>query len=781
MSILSASSIGLPTSTQLAVSGLVSGIDTGKVIEGLLTIEQQKIQVLDRKKTIIQGVQTAFKGIEARLLALQGQMTQLSRTQNGVFEARTVASSDETALTAAASSSAVAGVYQMRIASLAKAHQVASQGFDTVGNAITHGTLQIKVGDKSSTITVDGSNDTLQGLVDTINSSGASVTASVVNDGSGEGTQGYRLLLSSKSTGVTNRIILTNNLGATGGGATNPIFNAGSVSNAILATGNTSTSSIQSNVGANFTGTSNNVYTFTVIQGGTVGTDNNLQIAYSDTAGVNTGTITVNAGDVNVLKDAAQGIRVQFASGTLVAGDKFTVKAFVPTVQDAADASVTLGSGAGAMMVNSATNQLDSLIPGVALHLQASDPAKDITLTVANDTEKMKKAIQDFVSSYNDVLSFIDDQARFDADSGVAGPLLGNRQALSIQDQVRSVITDAVAGANPLLNHIGALGITTGDDGKLVVNDTKLADVLAGNRAGVSLGDVRKLFALTGAASNPGIQFVTGSTKTRASTTPYNVQITQAAEKAALTATTALAVSTIINGANNTLVVKLDGATSGTLTLAAGTYTPVMLAQALQSAINSDAALAGRHVSVGLIGNKLSVTSDRFGLASEVTTQSGTSLATLGFAPGAAATGRDVVGSFLVDGEVESAHGSGQFLLGDATNANTADLQVRVALSAAQVGGGLTADLSVTRGVASRLDNVLANLFDPINGRLNTIDSGFQASLDHLDEQSAKQNEIMESRRVQLQKQFAAMERVLSQLQSASNFLSGQATSLKTK
>ena len=781
MSSISASSLGLPTGGALSVSGLVSGIDTGKVIEGLLALEQSKITVIDAKKAKIQGIQTAFKGIEARLLALQGTLTQLARTQNGVFDARTVASSAESALTAAASSSAVAGVYQFRIGSLAKANQIASQGFDSVNDAITQGTFQVKVGDATTTVTIDGTNNTLQGLAEAINTSGASVTASIVNDGSGEGSQGFRLLLTSKTTGVANRITLTNGLGATGGGATKPTFDVASISNAVVPTGNTSTSAIQSNAGAGYTGNTNNVYTFTVVQGGAVGTDNNLQIAYSDATGTNTGTITVNASDVNTFKDVAQGIQVKFAAGTLVAGEKFTIKAFVPNVQDAVDASVTIGSGNGAMTVTSASNQLDALIPGLTLSLHAADPNKDLTLTVGNDTDKMKKAIQDLVSSFNDVMTYIDEQVRYDADSGIAGPLLGNRQALTIQDQVRSVLTNIVSGASSQLNYLGALGITTGDDGKLTINDAKLTDVLTGKKAGVTLNDVRKLFALTGSATNPQVQFVVGSTKTKASATPYTVHLTQAAEKATLTAGTALGASTVINGSNNSFVVKIDGATSSTLTLANGTYTATALAQAVQSAINSDTALLGRHVNVGLVTNKLTITSDRFGLASEVITQSGNALTTLGFTAGGSASGRDVVGSFVVDGVTETARGTGQFLQGDSGNANTADLQVRVTLSPAQIGAGLDTSLTVTRGIASQLDNVLNSIFDPVNGRLKTIDDGFQESIELLEEQKIKQNEIMESRRVSLQKQFAAMERVLSQLQSASNFVSMQAASMNKK
>lgn len=778
MSILSSSSV---TNPSLAVSGLVSGIDTGKVIEGLLAIEQQKISVIDAKKARVQTQQAAFKGIEARLLALQGQMTQLSRSQNGVFDARTAQSSDTDILTAAAGRTAVPGVYHVRVGSLARANQIASQGFDRLDSAVTHGAIQIRVGDNTTTITVDSSNDTLEGLANAINNSAAPVNASIVNDGSGDDMQGYRLLLSSRATGTANRIVLTNNLEPSGNGITKPAFDTGTIGHAMSLATNSGTAVIQSNAGSGYVGATNSTITFTVLQGGTVGTDGNLVIGYSNATGGISGTITLDPGDVDTLKNVAQGIQVKFAAGTLVAGDQFTVKGFVPTVQDATDATVTLGSGDGALMVTSANNQVDTVIPGVTLQLLAANLSKDIAVTVENDTQKMGKAIQDFVAAFNETMGFIDQQIRYDASTGQAGPLLGSRQAIAIQDQVRSALADVVTGANPQLNHIGALGISFNEEGRLIVDDKKLSAVLGGNRPGVSLDDVRRLFALSGTSDTPEIQFVTGSTRTRASVAPYTVQVSQAAERANLIGALPLPPSTVIDTANNTLVIGVDGATSTTLTLPAGTYSRLALAQAVQGAINGDPTLLGRKANVSLSNDALAISSLQYGSASQIRVIGGSALSALGFSSGLSAQGRDVIGTFAVGGTVEPARGNGQFLLGHSENDNTADLQVRVNLTSAQVGTGITASLQVSRGVASRLDRVLTNLFDPVNGRLKSLDGDFQSSLQSLDAQKSRQAEIMQSRQEQLQKQFAAMERVLAELQGASNLISAQASSISQK
>src|SRR5438552_1200493 len=85
-------------------------------------------------------------------------------------------------------------------------------------SAIIHGTLELKVGNAATSITIDSSNDTLQGLADAVNASGAAVTAYIINDGSGAGQQGYRLVLASKATGTSNQVSVVNHLAASGSG-----------------------------------------------------------------------------------------------------------------------------------------------------------------------------------------------------------------------------------------------------------------------------------------------------------------------------------------------------------------------------------------------------------------------------------------------------------------------------------------------------------------------------------------------------------------------------------
>jgi flagellar capping protein FliD len=764
-------------SSRLSVSGLATGLDTEKIIEALLTIQTKQLQSLEAKQAAVVQKQTAFKGVESKLLGLQTALGSLAKSQNGIFDVRKVTSSAESLVTASATSTAVPGSYTFRVNNLARAHQIASQGFDDANSTITQGTIQIGIGSTTKTITIDATNNTVTGLANAINSSGAGVTASVIRDGR---NQPYRLVLSSTKTGTQNAITVVNNLAADSGNARKPELSSTYIGAAVKDPAFTGTSTPASNSGTGaYTGTTNNRYTFTVVQGGTVGLSLDIQIAYTDSTGANTGTITLGLGDIDVFKTVAQGVQVKFSSGTLVAGEKFTLDTYVPTVQQAADASLTLGSGSGALTITSPTNQVEGIVPGVTLNLVGADSTKDVTVTVASDTEKARQAILDLIDSFNGVMEFIDNLVSYDKETQKAGVLLGNRSVIGIQDQVRDIMTQTVAGLPSLMNRLGALGVTITDKGRLVVNTTKLDDALAGRVTGVTLDDVRRLFTLAGKSTNSGIQFVTGSAKTKAAANPYQVDVTQAATQAKMTATTPLAASTVISASNNTFTITVDGKLSGTLTIANGTYTRAQLAQAVQTSINSNSDLLGRQVAVTLDADRLVITSNTYGSSSEVRIGTGNALATLGFVGSENGTGQNVAGSFIVNGQSESATGNGQFLVGNTSNANTADLQVRVTLTSSQVQAGVDADLTITRGVASKLDQALAAMMDPVTGRLKTINDGFEDNIEDIQETMDRQKASFEARRQALLLQFIALESTVSKLKSTGDFLATQLTVLR--
>ena len=752
----------------ISISGLISGLDTASIIKGLEAVQQQQINDINTQETNIEAQEAEYTALQVKMTTLQSSLSTLENTTNGAFTGRTATASDPSLATVAASPSAVAGVYNLTVNSIAKANIIASQGFDSANTAIAQGTFGIANGSGSvTTVTINSANATLQGLTNAINASGAGVTASIVNDGSGNDAN--RLLLTSNSTGTSNAINITNNLTNTAGGAATPEFGQNSIGGVNLGAGFTGTSTPTVNTGpGGYTGTANDQYTFSVVSGGTVGTDS-IQLQYTDSTGA-TGTVNVDPSDLNQPVNVAQGLQLTLGSGTLVAGQTFSVKTYVPTVQAAQNASVTLGSGAGALTIKNSTNSLNNLISGVTIQLNSADSTKNLAITVANDTTTPATAINAFVSAYNSLQSEISTDTAYDASSSTGGILLGDSRATGIQNQLAGIVGNIVPGINQAANRLAVLGITFDQNGQLDVDSTTLQNALSGGIPGVSLTDINNLFGLSGQSTNSAVQFVSASASTNASK-PVTVNVTQAATDASVTSSTVVASLVTVDCTDVDLTLSLDGKTS-TVTLAHGIYSQSQLATTLQSAVNSDTDFNGRSLSVGVLNGQLTFTSASYGSQSQVTIGSADSNAVLGLNGNESSSGIDVQGSFTVNGVTEAATGNGQFLLGATTNANTAGLQVRVNLTQDQITAGNNSSVvTVSQGIGTQLDNTLTTMLDPVSGELTDIQNGYTAQITALDSRKADETTLMNDQTSRLQDEFTQMEETLQQLQASTNFL----------
>jgi flagellar hook-associated protein 2 len=272
------------------------------------------------------------------------------------------------------------------------------------------------------------------------------------------------------------------------------------------------------------------------------------------------------------------------------------------------------------------------------------------------------------------------------------------------------------------------------------------------------------------------MSFVLGSTRTQASTSGYQVDISQAAEQATITGA-AFAGSTVITSANRSLELKLDGKTA-TVQLSEGTYTAQQLADHLEQIINESEEFPAREINVSLASGALQLTSAKYGLTSDLEIVSGTAIADLGLTAGLKDNGRDVVGSFIVNGKTEAAVGRGRLLTGDPDNENTADLQVQVTLSPSDVVAGAEGTITVSRGLASSLDQVLGKLLNNEDGLLTSVDDGFDGQLKSLQTSIDRQTKLFDLQEQSIRKQFQALETAISQLNATSSYLGGQLANL---
>ena len=209
----------------LTATGVGSGLD----IEGLVSklMDAEKVPKEQRLLTREADITSDISGLASLKGALSELQTSLaSANALSTFKQRNASSDQPTAVTVEANINASVGSYSVSTQSLAGAQSLAVRNsFSSVNETVGAGTLEFtfgttgytphatnnasdtydsfvaKAGATSATVTIDSSNNTLSGVKDAINQANFGVTAAIVSDGAG-----YRLLISSNSTGAENSL-----------------------------------------------------------------------------------------------------------------------------------------------------------------------------------------------------------------------------------------------------------------------------------------------------------------------------------------------------------------------------------------------------------------------------------------------------------------------------------------------------------------------------------------------------------------------------------------------
>jgi flagellar hook-associated protein 2 len=209
--------------SSISSPGIASGLDVNGIVAKLMELERRPLTRLDTKEADYNAKLTAYGSIKGALSSLQTAAASLAATTT--FNAKSVAVSDATVVTASASSAAAAGSYTLTVTQLAKLHTLRSTtDYATTADTFNTGTLAISIGGGSAVnITIDSSNNTLAGIRQAINDAHAGVTATILNDGATN-----RLVLTSNTSGSVGAI----SVAATdsGSGGTHPLSGLDSVS-----------------------------------------------------------------------------------------------------------------------------------------------------------------------------------------------------------------------------------------------------------------------------------------------------------------------------------------------------------------------------------------------------------------------------------------------------------------------------------------------------------------------------------------------------------------------
>ena len=153
------------------------------------------------------------------------------------------------------------------------------------------------------------------------------------------------------------------------------------------------------------------------------------------------------------------------------------------TTQNAQNAKVELNG----LVVESSSNTFANTIPGMSFTV-SEVTSTAATLNVKADTEAMKKNIQEFVDTYNELNDLLTQSTKYVEESKTAGVLQGDSATVSLQNSLR-MLTQGISGSTGGLTRLAEIGIQMQEGGKLSTDTTKL------DKALTNLEGLKGLFA----------------------------------------------------------------------------------------------------------------------------------------------------------------------------------------------------------------------------------------------------------------------------------------------
>ncbi|MCL5097775.1 MAG: flagellar filament capping protein FliD [Candidatus Omnitrophica bacterium] len=482
----------------LGISGLASGFDWLSLVDQLADVERAPQKELRSEQDLIQQRNNALSSVKTQLGVLKSRAESLK--DPALFDSRIAASSDSSVATAIAAAGTALGTYRFNVTQLATA--AVRQGTDDAGGQLSAtndvsglvlSAASFSTPITAGTFTVNGkqisiaTSDTLQAVFDKIKAATGnaviarydSATDKVVLSSAGEIVLGSATDSSNfihaaklynngtgdvasdcalgaiKLSGPINQANFADPISDGGSGAGEFKINGVSIS---FNTGTDSVANVISRINDSATGV-------------TAGYD-----AVNDRF-----TLTnKNSGDIGI---ALEDVTGNFLAATGLSGG---------TLQRGLNLQYTLNDSGILSSSSNTITEISSGLEGLSVNVSAEG---SFTITVGADTEKIKAAITDFVTQYNQAQSLLSTQTASSTDSTgkvTAGTLAGDPDANDLISRLRNLVTSDVTSVSGSLLRLDSLGFSSnGNDDTLSTSDTSgLDSTLSDN-----LSDLKELFS----------------------------------------------------------------------------------------------------------------------------------------------------------------------------------------------------------------------------------------------------------------------------------------------
>jgi flagellar hook-associated protein 2 len=210
----------------ITFNGLATGLDTSALIDSLMEIERIPLDRLEAEKKYLNSRLEAFSSFDSILNELLDAVKDLDTSNELRSYIATPASEDY--FSATASSSAIAGSYQIEVKGLAVQEKEVAAGVADADTTTYSGTITLSLdsisasgepptysGSPTPTDITIAAGSTLADIALAINDSVAGVSATIINDGSG--STPYRLVITADNAGDSVTVSGTGDLDQTTG------------------------------------------------------------------------------------------------------------------------------------------------------------------------------------------------------------------------------------------------------------------------------------------------------------------------------------------------------------------------------------------------------------------------------------------------------------------------------------------------------------------------------------------------------------------------------------
>ena len=479
------------------IGGLVSGLDTTKIIEQLMSLEQRPLRLLESQQEKTKVRKTAYSDLSGKLSTLRSKT--ISLLLSSTSQARTATAANTAVATANAAPGTALQSFTLDVLQLATKSTLTSP--TSIGMPVDSTVPLDQAGfgtaPTSGTFSINGTNVTVNAAVDSLDTVVANITATV--PGVTASVVGNTVELVSNTGPITIGVHgnTSNFLTVTKLAASSSVFDG------VTTWTNTSTGGVaaaQATAALQDARFANGLVqatgSFTINGVSFSWNADNTDAIADDTINSLVSRINASAAKVTASYDAATD------KFTLVAKD--TGPAAIAISDDSGNLLSALGIGGAAQQFGVASqyrvnggpvqsnvsNVVTDAVSGMTLTLKG---AGNTSVDVAQDVATTVNGVKEWVKAYNEALKLLREQLAVDPQTNLPSIFTGNGMVQSIESRLRRVVNVADNSLGTTYTELPRIGISTGPIGsspgttnEIVLDEAKLTQALVSDPTAVT-------------------------------------------------------------------------------------------------------------------------------------------------------------------------------------------------------------------------------------------------------------------------------------------------------